>query len=114
MSGKDQGIDNLLVLDGERFVIDEKLGLWIKIDAKLITPASTRPHGIKYALTLHDRFNTRIMGFDNAHAINDHGTYDHWHKDQDDKGRLYKFINAGKLLEDFWVEVDKMIKKLER
>ncbi len=27
------------------------------------------PHGIRYALTLHDRYGTRLLGFDNAHAV---------------------------------------------
>jgi len=122
MSGKDHALENLLELEGTRFVIDEERGLWVKFDVKLITPTSIRPHGIRYSLSLHDRHNNRMMGFDNAHAI-EHGgkvnvapirTYDHWHRDQDDKGRPYAFVNAGKLLEDFWVEVDKAIKKLER
>jgi hypothetical protein len=27
------------------------------------------PHGVKYSLSLHDRNNARILGFDNAHGI---------------------------------------------
>lgn len=122
MSGKDYGLDNLLELDGTRFVIDEELGLWVKFDVKLVTPGQNRPHGIRYSLTLHDRFNNRILGFDNAHAI-EHGgkinvaparMYDHWHRSQHDEGQPYAFTNAGKLLEDFWLGVDKVAKKLER
>lgn len=27
------------------------------------------PHGIKYSLTLHDRRNHRVIGYDNAHSF---------------------------------------------
>ena len=35
--------------------------------------------------------------------------YDHVHRGKDDKGRPYKFVNAGKLIEDFWAEVDRIL-----
>ena len=120
MSEEDKTIDNLLELDNTRFVVDEKLGLWVKFEAKLVEPTSNRPHGIKYSLSLHDRFNVRIMGFDNAHAI-EYGrktnvaprrTYSHWHKNENDSGQPYNYINVGKLLEDFWSQVEIVIKKL--
>ena len=34
MSQKDAGIENLSELDGVRYVIDERLGLWVKFEAK--------------------------------------------------------------------------------
>jgi len=120
MSQEDITIENLLELDGVKYVIDEHLGLWVKFEAKRVQPSENRPQGIKYSLTLHDRSNTRMMGFDNAHAI-EFGAktnvapkriYDHWHKDESDNGRPYNYKNAGKLIEDFWKEVDKMTKKL--
>jgi hypothetical protein len=120
MLEEDKTIGNLLELNGERFVIDEKLGLWVKFEVKLLESTSHRPHGIRYSLTLHDRSNNRILGFDNAHAI-EHGgktnvaprrVYDHWHNHENNPGMPYDFINAGKLLEDFWLEVDKVIKRL--
>ena len=56
------------------------------------------------------------MGFDNAHQVEslgnkkqNTGSYDHWHRDATDKGRPYKYINAIKLLEDFWREVDRIL-----
>ncbi len=66
-SNKD--FENLLDLDGLRYVIDENLGLWVKFEVKHVPPTLNRPHGIKYSLTMHDRFNERLIGFDNAHAI---------------------------------------------
>ncbi len=110
----DNSLEILLLLDGERFIIDEFLGVWVKFEVKL-TDTENRIHGIKYALSLHNKNNERIMGFDNAHAIEYGGktgvapkrTYDHWHYDEKDKGMPYEYKNAGQLLEDFWMEVDK-------
>jgi hypothetical protein len=39
------------MLDGDRIIIDESLGLWVKFDVKRV---STRPQGIRYSLSLHD------------------------------------------------------------
>lgn len=121
MSKEDISIENLLELDGVRYVIDERLGLWVKFEAMRVRSTNERPQGIRYSLTLHDRFNRRIIGFDNAHAV-EHGgktnvspkrTYDHWHRDALDNGRPYDYQSAGKLIEDFWKEVEKVTKKLE-
>ncbi len=115
----DNCLETLLMLDGERFIIDESLGLWVKFEVK-VTDVKSRVQGVRYALSLHNKHNERIMGFDNAHAIEYGGkvgvspkrTYDHWHYDENDKGRPYEYKNAGQLLEDFWVEVDRRCKKL--
>lgn len=115
-------LDNLLELNNVRFVIDETLGLWVKFTAVRVNKTPERPHGIRYSLTLHDKKNKRLMGFDNSHAI-EFGRkkmvapkrfYDHWHRDSNDKGRPYLYENAGKLLEDFWSEVDKTIQNLTK
>lgn len=63
----DIGLDYLLVLDGEIFPMDNDY--WTKIEAKLVEPNDKTPHGIRYSLTLHDRNNTRVLGYDNAHGI---------------------------------------------
>jgi len=94
------------------------LGLWVKFEAK---KATDRKYGVRYSLSLHDRDNQRIMGFDNAHAVEYAGkrfvaskrTYDHWHCSEKDKGRPYAYQNAGKLVEYFWEAVDKKIKVLK-
>lgn len=118
---EDDSLDNLLLLHGERFVVDEKLGLWVKFEAKVVTKTTNRPHGIKYSLSLHNRKNARVMGFDNSHAI-EYGsknmvspkrTFDHWHIDENDKGHPYSFQGADMLLQDFWKEVDRVIAKLQ-
>jgi hypothetical protein len=80
-------------------------------------PSPQVPHGIDYPLTLHDKYGKRVLGFDNAHAAPKEGgrfsprrvEYDHWHPD----GRtieVYEFTNAGKLVEDFFAAVDRMMK----
>jgi hypothetical protein len=62
------------------------------------------PHGIRYALTLHDRYGTRLLGFDNAHAVKPPKrrryagrwlAYDHRHRHARDKGVPYEFTNKG-------------------
>ena len=64
---EDKTLETLLDLDGEIFPMEN--GYWTKFEASGVTPTRQIPHGIRYSLTLHDRNNTRIMGFDNAHAV---------------------------------------------
>jgi Family of unknown function (DUF6516) len=121
MKNLDTTLIHLLELDGERLLIDEILGLWVKFDIYKVIPTQERPHGIRYSLSLHDRSNNRIMGFDNAHIIEYGGKrfvapkqqYDHWHRDKSDEGRPYHYQNASKLLEDFWNEVNKKVEQMK-
>lgn len=112
----DNTIENLLDLDKTRFVIDDRHGLWVKFEARQIEKTRERPHGIRYSLTLHDRFNNRILGFDNSHAVENKNqqniTCDHWHRDNTDEGRPYHFKSAADLLHDFWRNVDKFVNQL--
>lgn len=116
----DETLDCLLGLHGERFVVEELLGLWTKIEAHVSEQTKERPHGLRYSLTLHDRFNNRIMGFDNAHAIEfgrktyvaPKRSYDHWHENSLDEGQPYYYINAATLLKDFWKKVEDIIKHM--
>jgi hypothetical protein len=39
--------------------------------------------------------------------------YDHVHRGADDAGRPYEFVDAGRLLEDFWMAVDRLLKLRE-
>ncbi len=61
------------------------------------------------------------MGFDNAHAVKSRKkgkfkgriiTYDHQHKSANDKGTPYIFSSAQQLLEDFFAEVNRILKKV--
>lgn len=114
--GKD--IDTLLDLDG--VIIDQVGGYWTKFEARRILPTEGIPHGIRYSLTLHDRHGERMMGFDNAHAVKSRKkgkhqgkkTYDHHHRNSNDEGIPYEFVDAHQLLKDFWSEVDKILSTL--
>lgn len=65
-SKEDAALETLLDLDGEIFPMDN--GYWTKFEAYRVAPTRHIPFGIRYSLSLHDRNNTRILGFDNAHA----------------------------------------------
>ena len=80
------------------------------------------PHGVRYALTLHDTYGARVMGFDNAHApdASQQGryagrivTYDHQHRHATDKGVPYVFQDAYELMKDFFAAVDQVIRENE-
>ena len=104
------GLETLLLLDGEIFPMSD--GYWTKIDVKEVNPNKNIPHGIKYSLTLHDRYNRRIIGYDNAHGIKPkkkkYGAqrivWDHKHNKN--IIRPYEFESASQLLEDFWTDVN--------
>lgn len=97
------------MLDGEVFPLDN--GCWVKFEAKRVKPNSAIPHGVKYSLTLHDKRNHRVIGYDNAHSFKPtqkYGakkeSYDHIHKKMDIVS--YEFESAAQLMEDFWKSVD--------
>ncbi len=102
-------LENLLNLDGETFPMDN--GYWVKFEAHKVLPSKAIPHGIKYSLTLHDKRNQRVIGYDNAHSYKSskkYGakkqTYDHIHNQMDIVS--YEFESALQLLEDFWESVE--------
>lgn len=113
-STEDESLETLLELDGELFPMEN--GYWTKFEARRVTPTHHMPHGVRYCLTLHDRHNMRILGFDNAHAVKPkkkkYGarkiTWDHKHKRE--KVLPYEYESASQLLEDFWTAVDEIIK----
>lgn len=116
-TSRDSGLENLLLLHGE--IYDQGEGYWIKIEAWEVAPDLHVPHGVRYALTLHDRHGTRLLGYDNAHALVHSGhkrfasrrmTYDHRHRHARDKGVPYEFTCADQLLRDFFDEVDRVLK----
>ena len=112
-SGEDESLVTLLNLHGEIFPMDG--GYWTKFEVYRVNPDQQVPHGIRYSLTLHDRYNRRVMGFDNAHAIRPARkgysarkiTWDHKHKR--DKISPYEYESASQLLEDFWREAERIM-----
>jgi len=121
MNGPDPGLETLIELDGS--VLEQGGGFWIKIEARQVPPSPRALSGIKYSLTLHDRFGTRVLGYDNAHAVKPPKKfkfagrrlpYDHRHRNASDKGVPYAFESAQRLLEDFFAEVDRVIKEAQQ
>ena len=114
----DPSLSILLDLDGTNIGVGTRH--WVKIKAWVIEPDATRPHGIRYELTLHDAANRRILGFDNAHAVKRPGgrfveqprAYDHLHRGAKDAGVPYSYVSAGKLVGDFWQAVFKALEEL--
>lgn len=115
---EDPGIATLLELHDQ--VIDQGQGYWVRIEAWRVAESRFVPHGIRYALTLHEPYGKRILGYDNAHAVRlpkkfkFSGTrlpYDHRHHHVSDKGVPYEFRDAHQLLSDFFQEVDRVLEK---
>ncbi len=112
---RDPSLDNLLYLDGVSYVIDGPF--WVKFEVRQVHETPQKPHGLDYSLTLHDGTGLRLLGFDNSHAITEGSgpgsktriEYDHTHKGQ--RVRFYSYSDAGTLMTDFWMEVDKILKE---
>ena len=121
MNSPGVGLVTLLELDGS--VLEQDSGCWIKIEARRVPSSPHALHGIKYRLTPHDRFGTRVLGDDNAHAVKPPKKFkvawqrlpcDHRHRSASDKGVPYAFESAQRLLEDFFAEVDRVIKETQQ
>jgi hypothetical protein len=89
----------------------------LKFEIKRVEATPERPHGLRYAFTLHDPEGNRLMGFDNAHSVPPLGSryrqadveHDHWHRTADDSGRPYAFTTADQLIADFFAEVTRVL-----
>jgi len=103
-------LENLLMLDGESFTLEN--GYWVKFEARRVIVSEEIPHGIKYSLTLHDKTNQRVIGYDNAHSFKPRRgkygakkeTWDHFHRKME--VYPYEFSSALQLIEDFWASVE--------
>ena len=111
------GLETLLDLNN--VIIEQGNGCWVKFDVLITKVTKERPHGIKYSLTLHDKYGKRLMGFDNAHAVKLPKKYkfsgriieyDHLHRHSLDKGIPYEFKNPYQLIQDFFEKVDNILK----
>jgi hypothetical protein len=117
---KDYGLETLLDLNG--VIIDQGNGYWVKFDVSKTNVTKERPHGLRYSLTLHDKYGKRLMGYDNAHAVKLPKKYkysgriieyDHYHRHSLDNGIPYEFKDPYQLIQDFFEKVDEVLKKQE-
>lgn len=108
-------LEFLLAFNGRIHHLEQ--GYWIKFEIARVSPTPHRPHGLRYAFTLHDPEGRRLVGFDNAHPLSSESSgfkskapgHDHWHRDENDKGRAYQFTNADSLLADFEAEIIRVL-----
>ncbi len=68
-----KGIETLLELAGQ--VVQQEHGYWVEIHAWRVEITPVVPHGIRYALTLHEPGGKRVMGYDNAHVAKPSGRF---------------------------------------
>jgi hypothetical protein len=107
---RDPGAEALLDLDGQVFVVDAKGQYWVRFTVGRVAPTSGRPHGLNYSLTLHGPGNKRLVVREShGPGGRSRGPLDHKHRME--VVRPYRFRNAAALLEDFWTEVDKLLKE---
>lgn len=119
MSGEapEHTLEFLLAFDGRKHHYPD--GYFVKFEIRRIGPTPLRPHGLRYSFTLHGPDGRRIIGFDNAHAVTPAGgryrkkleTADHWHRTEDDPGRPYAFVSAELLVNDFFDEVERVLRE---
>ena len=94
-------------------------GYWLKFEITKVEASDGKPHGLDYSFTLHGPNNRRLIGFDNAHSVPAKGSrfkkrpkaMDHWHRTETDEGRSYAFKDAETLLDDFFDEVERVLKE---
>lgn len=117
-SANEDDIRNLLELHG--LTAEVGGGFWISFKVRQVEQSPERPYGIQYSLTLHKPGNDRIVGYDNAHrpkigtgpasaSRSRAHAFDHRHF----KGHVtpYRFEGPGKLLEDFWADVETILRE---
>lgn len=92
-------------------------GFWVTIVARRVPPDADHPHGVNDSLTLHDSGGQRVLGIDNAHLVRltrgPPGRFsavrDHLHRGE--SVRAYSYRSADALLDDFWREVEAILKR---
>lgn len=112
-----------VLLDFNGVILEQENGYEIKIEARLVAISEAVPHGIRYSLTLHDPYGKRLLGYDNAHAVKlpkkfKHAghfrAFDHKHRHVADHGVPYAFISAQKLTDDFFADVDRIMREVSQ
>ena len=89
----------------------------VKFAAVRTEATAERPHGLSYSLTLHAPDGERLVGFDNAHAVGEGrgpGRRRRWKHDHRHRLRTIRsceYMDAVRLLEDFWKEADEVLRE---
>ena len=97
----------LLNFDRRRYWLVNGWSLRFRI-ANIETTAR-RPHGIKYAFTLHDVDGIRLLGFDNAHGVPRAQAFDHRHRFRQPADlQPYNFRGADELVCDYFAAVEQV------
>jgi hypothetical protein len=121
MGGPDLHLETLLDLDCS--ILEQAGGYWIRIEARRVPASEHARNGMRSSLTLRDKCGTRVLGYGNAHAVKLSNQfkfvgrrlpYDHRHRTASDKSLPYVFESSRRLLEDFFVEVDRVIKEAQQ
>jgi uncharacterized protein DUF6516 len=111
------GLEFLLAFDGRIHHLEK--GYWLQFEIARVATTSARPHGLSYSFTLHAPDGTRLVGFDNAHHVRAPGSRvkrggvatDHRHRTETDPGRPYVFQDAATLIDDFFDEVERVLRE---
>jgi hypothetical protein len=102
----DEAMSRLLDYDRRRYWLVN--GWSIRFRIAEVAASESRPHGIKYAFTLHDVDGTRLLGYDNAHGVPRHEAYDHRHRFRRTRELVsYEFRGADELLCDFFTAIER-------
>ena len=102
----DEALRRLLDYDRRRYGLTN--GWTIRFRVMEVAQTTARPHGIRYAFTLHDANRTRLLGFDNAHGLPRSQTYDHRHRFRRPAELVaYDFLGADALICDFFDAVER-------
>jgi hypothetical protein len=92
--------------------VDPAGGHWVRFVVTQVPHTAEKPHGLDYSLSLHGKDGERLVGFDNAHRVGKQkhgGPQDHYHRIRTVKPYDYK--DAATLLNDFWTQVDSVLKE---
>ena len=102
---RDEAMRRLLDYDRRRYWLVN--GWSIRFRVAEVTATAARPHGIKYAFTLHDVDGARLLGFDNAHGVPRVLAFDHRHRfRRPDELVPNVFRGADELICDFFAAVE--------
>jgi hypothetical protein len=113
----DHGLEFLLAFNGRIHHLEK--GYWLKFEITRVETIPEQPHGLSYSFTLHAPDGARLVGFDNAHNVVAKGSRfnrrgkatDHWHRTEKDPGRPYVFKDAETLIDNFFDEVERVLRE---